>query len=119
MTSKRKSTRKWRPKWIGKRITRRKYADDKELHAYEEHVVLRVMRERDGFGDPHEWWRSEPERWNRRLLNQTFLRLENQCRVTLLARHVTRINFHATVHARYATPERVAAMRQLSRLERA
>jgi hypothetical protein len=93
-----KSRRKWKPKWIGKRFSPRKYEHHHELHTYEEALVLRVIAERGGYGDPPQWCRDEPERWNRKQLDMTFERLRRKGLVTFHGRRISRNRFEVRVH---------------------
>lgn len=80
---KRRPKRRWK---IG-RIRKPKYEDNITLHRYEEEFVLRVITERGGAVTLRELVRSEPERWNTRLLGMTLMRLYKSKRVTAALGH--------------------------------
>lgn len=70
--SRRKFGRKW---WLG--LRQRKYAQNRELHRYEEGIVIALLRKR-GSGSASQWCHDEPGRWRSRQLSKTFVRLREQ-----------------------------------------
>lgn len=62
---------------VGRARRERKYADNKELHAYEESIILPLVIER-GSACAKLWAADEPERWRSRQLYKVLRRLEKQ-----------------------------------------
>jgi hypothetical protein len=89
--SKRKSRRKLRLP----AVRRRKYDDNAELHDYEDALVLRILIAR-GKGSAREWCKQEPGRWNQRLLDKTFIRLDQRRLAMCTHRYGPSSNFAAS-----------------------
>ena len=105
-----RSRRKWWtwPRRWGKRRAPR-YADNTALHAYEDAIVLMLLKQR-GSGSVHGWCRDEPGRWHASTLYETFKRLQCNYPNVIGPARIQRYQRGAWHAFTYVTDEQLAEM---------